>query len=72
MLLKTTSNCFRKHFYVGSANFDVEDLNKMKEVGLMITNCPKLADDASRLFAVYVQLGEAQQIPQRFDVSEIS
>jgi hypothetical protein len=39
----------------------------MKEVGILVTNCPRLAQDAAILFEVYWELGKTDKIPKRFD-----
>jgi hypothetical protein len=39
----------------------------MKEVGILVTNCPRLAQDAAILFEVYWELGKSDKIPKRFD-----
>lgn len=46
-----------KHFYVGSANFDWRSLTQVKEVGVLVKNCPCLADDMSKIWQVYWDLG---------------
>jgi len=47
----------QKHFYVGSANFDWRSLTQVKEVGVLVKNCPCLAEDMSKIWQVYWQLG---------------
>ncbi|XP_068247198.1 5'-3' exonuclease PLD3-like isoform X2 [Palaemon carinicauda] len=47
-----------KHIYLGSANMDWRSLTQVKEVGVVINNCPCLAADMSKIFEVYWQLGE--------------
>ncbi|XP_066954127.1 5'-3' exonuclease PLD3-like isoform X3 [Macrobrachium rosenbergii] len=47
-----------KHIYLGSANMDWRSLTQVKEVGIVINNCPCLASDMSKIFEVYWQLGE--------------
>ena len=32
-----------KHFYVGSANFDWRSLTQVKELGVLVKDCPSLA-----------------------------
>lgn len=55
---------FRKHFYVGSANFDWRSLTQVKEMGVLVKNCPKLAEDMGKIFDVYWMLGgEGTSIP---------
>ena len=52
-----TCSIFRKHFYLGSANLSDRGLTKTKEMGVLVTNCPTLAEDAAILFDVYWELG---------------
>ena len=42
----------RKHFYLGSANLSDRGLTRTKEMGVLITNCPNIAQDAAKLFEV--------------------
>ena len=58
-------DCYRKHFYLGSSNLSDRGLTKTKEVGVLIMNCPKLAQDAAKLFEVYWELGRNDKIPDR-------
>ena len=44
----------RKHFYLGSANLSDRGLTKTKEMGIFVTNCPKLAENAANLFEVNI------------------
>ena len=48
---------FRRHFYVGSANFDWRSLTQVKEIGVLAMNCPKLAEDMTKIYEVYWALG---------------
>ncbi|XP_053486949.1 5'-3' exonuclease PLD3 [Ictalurus furcatus] len=47
----------KKHVYVGSANMDWRSLTQVKEVGVSVEDCSCLAQDASRIFGVYWELG---------------
>ena len=47
----------RRHFYVGSANFDWRSITQVKEIGVLALNCPKLAEDMSKIYEVYWALG---------------
>nr|XP_046179014.1 5'-3' exonuclease PLD3 isoform X2 [Oncorhynchus gorbuscha] len=47
----------QKHLYLGSANMDWRSLTQVKEVGVSIEDCSCLAQDASRLFGVYWNIG---------------
>jgi phospholipase D3/4 len=48
----------KKHFYVGSANFDWRALTQVKELGVTVTNCSCAGEDLSKAFQVYWKLGE--------------
>jgi len=52
-----------RHFYVGSANFDWRSLTQVKEVGVLVTDCPCLAADMEKIWAVYWALGGATSLP---------
>ena len=57
---------FRQHFYVGSANFDWRSLTQVKEMGVMVKNCPVLAEDMAKIFDVYWMLGgKGKTIPDK-------
>jgi len=53
----------QKHFYVGSANFDWRSLTQVKELGVMVTDCPCLAKDMHKIWQVYWDLGDQETIP---------
>eukprot|EP00093_Oithona_nana_P010310 10310.XXX_67242_65517_1 [CDS] Oithona nana genome sequencing. len=59
----------RMHFYLGSANLSDRGLNQRQELGIFVKNCPKLAQDAGKLFDVYWDLsrGKTAKIPQRWN-----
>uniref|UniRef100_A0A1I7WQD2 PLD phosphodiesterase domain-containing protein n=1 Tax=Heterorhabditis bacteriophora TaxID=37862 RepID=A0A1I7WQD2_HETBA len=42
-----------KHIYIGSANMDWKSLTEVKELGVYVKNCPCVATDLYRIFAVY-------------------
>ncbi len=44
------------------ANLDT----RTKEVGVLVMNCPRLAEDAANLFDVYWELGKTNRVPKRF------
>lgn len=46
------------HFYVGSANFDWRSLTQVKEMGVMVYNCTKLAQDMQKIFEVYWKMSQ--------------
>ncbi|VDM50343.1 unnamed protein product [Toxocara canis] len=63
-----------KHLYIGSANIDWRALTQVKELGIAVFNCPCLANDASKLFDVYWQMGAPNtQVPSSWpaDLSTI-
>ncbi|XP_028815865.1 phospholipase D3 [Denticeps clupeoides] len=47
----------RKHLYIGSANMDWRSLTQVKELGVSLENCSCLAQDASRIFGIYWDIG---------------
>ncbi|KAK2891277.1 hypothetical protein Q8A67_013920 [Cirrhinus molitorella] len=47
----------KKHMYLGSANMDWRSLSQVKEVGVSVEDCSCLAQDASRIFDVYWDVG---------------
>lgn len=56
-----------KHLYLGSANMDWRALTQVKEMGSLITNCSCLAEDVSKIFNVYWDMGkENAQIPDKW------
>ncbi len=57
----------RTHFYVGSANFDWRSLTQVKEMGILVKNCPKLAQDMGKIFDAYWTVGgEGASIPDKY------
>jgi len=52
-----------KHFYVGSANFDWRSLTQVKELGVLVTDCPCLANDMDKIWSVYNVLANKDKIP---------
>ncbi len=57
----------RRHFYVGSANFDWRSLTQVKELGVLVTDCPCLAADMAKIFEVYWTLGgQGKSVPDRY------
>ncbi|XP_073676912.1 5'-3' exonuclease PLD3 [Garra rufa] len=47
----------KKHIYLGSANMDWRSLTQVKEVGVSVEDCSCLAQDASRIFDMYWDIG---------------
>ena len=52
-----------KHFYVGSANFDWRSLTQVKELGVLVEDCPCLAEDMEKVWRVYWDLGSRDTLP---------
>ena len=42
---------------MGSANFDWRSLTQVKEMGVLVLDCPSLAKDMAKIFDVYWKLG---------------
>lgn len=56
-----------RHFYIGSANLDWRSLTQVKELGVLVQDCPCLASDVEKLFDVYWYLGaDDAQIPKKW------
>lgn len=59
-----------KHVYIGSANMDWKALTEVKEMGIVIRDCPCIAADLYKIFAVYWKLGEeGARVPDRWPIS---
>lgn len=57
----------KQHVYLGSANMDWRSLTQVKELGVLIENCSCLAQDVSKVFNVYWQMGaEDARIPNKW------
>lgn len=50
-------------FYVGSANFDWRSLTQVKELGVVVNNCPLLAIDLLKTFEIYWIAGQVKTLP---------
>ena len=60
----------RRHFYVGSANFDWRSLTQVKEMGVVVFDCPTFAEDMGKIFDVYWDLGEeGKKVPDTWPSS---
>jgi phospholipase D3/4 len=63
------------HFYIGSANMDWRSLSEVKELGIMIRNCPCLANDLTKAFDIISYFGNELNntlpsgFPTRFDTT---
>ncbi|XP_063080050.1 5'-3' exonuclease PLD4 [Engraulis encrasicolus] len=54
----------KRHIYIGSANMDWRSLTQVKEIGVIIYNCPRLARDLMKIFESYWMMGaENSSIP---------
>ncbi|KAI1294785.1 5'-3' exonuclease PLD3 [Halotydeus destructor] len=53
----------RQSFHVGSASMDWRSLTQTKELGLLVTRCPQLAEDLSQVFETFWYLGSVDQLP---------
>lgn len=59
-----------QHVYLGSANMDWRSLTQVKELGVLIENCSCLAQDISKVFSVYWQMGaDDARIPSKWPES---
>ncbi|XP_078133289.1 5'-3' exonuclease PLD4 isoform X1 [Sander vitreus] len=55
----------RKHVFIGSANMDWRALTQVKELGVVIYNCPSLAKDLHKIFQSYWVMGQSNSsLPQ--------
>ncbi|XP_049646316.1 5'-3' exonuclease PLD4 [Suncus etruscus] len=56
-----------RHIYVGSANMDWRALTQVKELGVVIHNCSRLAQDLEKTFQTYWALGTARpELPKHW------
>ncbi|XP_064173970.1 inactive phospholipase D5-like isoform X1 [Anguilla rostrata] len=53
----------RKHMYIGSGGMDWHSLSKVKEFGVIISNCSCLVLDLHRIFSLYWQLQYKDFVP---------
>uniref|UniRef100_A0A914HY77 PLD phosphodiesterase domain-containing protein n=1 Tax=Globodera rostochiensis TaxID=31243 RepID=A0A914HY77_GLORO len=49
-----------RHFYLGSANMDWRSLSQKMELGVMVRDCPCLAQDLLSIFEVYWRASDAK------------
>lgn len=49
--------------YIGSSNFDWRSYLQIKEIGLGVYNCPRLAADLNKIFGTYMLIAERDQLP---------
>ena len=57
---------FRKHFYMGSANIGSRGASWTKELGVLVTNCPALGADASKLIQLYWDIYSMDKLPAKY------
>ncbi|XP_049597491.1 5'-3' exonuclease PLD4 [Syngnathus scovelli] len=63
----------RQHVFIGSANMDWRALTQVKELGMVIYNCPSLANDLYQIFSSYWELGMPKNtMPEYLPVSHIN
>lgn len=53
-----------KHVYIGSANLDWCSLSQVKELGVVIRDCPAIAEDALKEFGQYWLAAQSSTLPQ--------
>ncbi len=58
---------------MGSANFDWRSLTQVKEMGILVKDCPRLAQDMAKIFDVYWALGgDGVSIPDKSEYCHIA
>ncbi|XP_037550629.1 5'-3' exonuclease PLD4 [Nematolebias whitei] len=62
----------RKHVFIGSANMDWRALTQVKELGVVVYNCSRLANDLHKVFQSYWVMGHSNSSlphpwPAKFD-----
>eukprot|EP01119_Soliformovum_irregulare_P000831 TRINITY_DN10616_c0_g1_i1.p1 TRINITY_DN10616_c0_g1~~TRINITY_DN10616_c0_g1_i1.p1 ORF type:complete len:619 (+),score=143.49 TRINITY_DN10616_c0_g1_i1:696-2552(+) len=55
------------HMYIGSANFDWTSLSQVKEIGIVIENCPAIVQDVRKIFEMYWVASDMTKLPQHWD-----
>ncbi|XP_067099296.1 5'-3' exonuclease PLD4 isoform X1 [Osmerus mordax] len=50
----------KRHVYIGSANMDWRSLSQVKELGVIIHNCSRLAEDLHKIFSSYWVMGHTK------------
>ncbi|KAM3595130.1 uncharacterized protein V6R79_018573 [Siganus canaliculatus] len=63
-----------KHVFIGSANMDWRALTQVKELGVVVYNCSRLAKDLHKIFESYWVMGESnsslpQPWPAKYDTA---
>eukprot|EP01080_Neovahlkampfia_damariscottae_P009236 gene9236-1322_t len=63
------------NFYLGSANIDWRALSQVKELGIVVEDCPCMADDLSKIYGIWLYFGKtlnstiSMGYPTKFDTS---
>ena len=57
---------FRKHFYLGSANFGSRGTTFTKELGMLVKDCPSLGEDARKIFDLYKSVDGLNSLPKKY------
>ena len=55
---------FSQHVYMGSANLGNRGTRRTKELGIVVKNCPKLAEDATKMISLYWSLYKLKKLPE--------
>ena len=50
---------------MGSANLGNRGTRRTKELGVVIRDCPKLAEDATKMISLYWSLYQLENLPER-------
>lgn len=51
---------------MGSANLGSRGTSWTKELGMMVTNCPKLGEDARKIFDLYWSIDGLDKLPTKY------
>ncbi len=54
---------------MGSANIGSRGASWTKELGVLVTNCPALGADASKLIQLYWDINSMDQLPSRLKIT---
>ena len=57
---------YRKHFYLGSANFGTRGTSFTKELGILVKDCSELGEDARKIFDLYKSIDGVSKLPRRY------
>jgi len=52
--------------YIGSANTDWRSLSQVKELGILIENCPLIAEDIAKIFWMYWEAANMKDLPKHW------